>query len=141
MTSPALGARERPRILLVEDDPAVRRSLQLLLQSQGYDVRAYPSAVGLANNPEALNSSCLVTDLMMPDLDALGLLSALRASGWAGGAILVSGHLTNEWRELAREQGFDAALAKPIPDAVLTQWVARLVGRMNGAAGGHSRDV
>lgn len=127
MRSPPAGARDRPRILLVEDDAAVRRSVQLLLQSQGYDVRAYPSPVGLSRNAEALEARCLVADLMMPDMNALGLLADLRLAGWTGAAILVSGHLDHEWVERARKAGFDAVLAKPLPDTVLSHWVARLV--------------
>ena len=55
-----------PRILLVEDDDAVRRSLQLLLVAQGYDVRAYRSGKGLAEDPEALKAACLLADLITP---------------------------------------------------------------------------
>lgn len=126
MEPPSRGGADRPRILLVEDDAAVRRSLQLLLQSQGYDVRAYRSAVGLAGNPEALGACCLVADLMMPDLDALGLLADLRAVGWRGRALLVSGHLDEEWKRRGLAAGFEAVLAKPLPDALLSQWVRRL---------------
>jgi two-component system, LuxR family, response regulator FixJ len=126
MNPSARASPDKPRVLLVEDDAAVRRALQLLLQGGGYEVRAYRSAVGLADNPEALDSSCLVADLMMPDLDALGLLQNLRAAGWQGRAILLSGHLTDAWAAKAIEAGFDAALAKPIPDSLLLSWVARL---------------
>ncbi len=136
MISLAAGSPERPRILLVEDDAAVRRALQLLLQGQGYEVRAYRSAVGLAANPEALESLCLVADLIMPDLDAIGLLRDLREAGWQGRAILLSGHLTDEWAAKATAGGFDAALAKPIPEAVLLNWLDRLV-RLEPQAASH----
>jgi len=117
----------RRRVLVVEDDAAVRRSLQLLLVAQGYDVRAYPSAAGLAQDPEALRADCLVADLMMPDGNAVTLLTDLRSSGWKGQAVLISGHLTNEWAERALAHGYAAAFAKPIGDAVLTKCLARLM--------------
>lgn len=117
----------RRRVLLVEDDAAVRRSLQLLLTGQGYDVRAYPSAAGLARDPEALRADCLVADLLIPDGNAVTLLSDLRSSGWTGPAVLISGHLTNEWAERALAHGYAAAFAKPIGDAVLTKCLARLM--------------
>jgi two-component system response regulator FixJ len=120
----------RRRVLVVEDDAAVRRSLQLLLVAQGYDVRAYPSAAGLAQDPEALRADCLVADLMMPDGNAVTLLTDLRSSGWKGQAVLISGHLTNEWAERALAQGYAAAFAKPIGDAVLTKCLARLMSRV-----------
>ena len=135
MSSPASNSPDRRRVLLVEDDAAVRRSLQLLLMGQGYDVRAYPSAAGLAQDPEALRADCLVADLMIPDGNAVTLLSDLRGSGWKGKAVLISGHLTNEWAERALAHGYAAAFAKPIGDAVLTKCLARLMAGADEEAG------
>lgn len=135
MSSQTASEPKRRRVLLVEDDAAVRRSLQLLLVGQGYDVRAYPSAAGLAQDPEALRADCLVADLMIPDGNAVTLLSDLRGSGWNGQAILISGHLTNEWAERALAHGYAAAFAKPIGDSVLTKCLARLMPRSDADAG------
>lgn len=118
---------ERGRILLVEDDAAVRRALQLLLSAQGYEVRAYPSGRGLAADPEALRSQCLVADLIMPDGDAIKLLRDMRHAGWAGRAVLISGHLTDEWSGRALDEGFDALLEKPLKDAALTACIGTLM--------------
>src|SRR3954466_4862503 len=74
----------RGKIVIVEDDARVRRSLQLLLTGQGFEVRAYPSARGLGSDPEAPKSDCLVADLIMPDSDGLALLRQLRHAGWTG---------------------------------------------------------
>ena len=120
-------AAERPRILLVEDDAAVRRSLQLLLQGQGYDVRAYRSGVGLPEDPEALRAACLVADLVIPNGDAIALLEGLRGAGWAGPAVLISGQLTDERASEALEKGYAAAFHKPIGDSILINCLARLV--------------
>ncbi len=105
----------------------MRRSLQLLLVAQGYDVRAYRTGSGLATDPEALRAACLVADLIIPDLDGLNLLQGLREAGWSGSAILISGHLTDEWASRARALGFDAVLQKPIGETVLVSWIARLL--------------
>jgi FixJ family two-component response regulator len=117
----------RTCVLLVEDDDAVRRSLQLLLQSRGYDVRAYPSAVGLADDLGARACGCIVADLMMPDTDAIQLLTQFRAAGWTGKSILISGHLDTRWQEKARLAGFDVALPKPISESVLVRTVEELL--------------
>jgi FixJ family two-component response regulator len=123
---------KRRRVLLVEDDAAVRRSLQLLLVAQGYDVRAYPSAAGLAQDPQALSADCLVADLVIRDGNAVTLLSDLRGSGFEGPAILISGHLTNEWAERALASGYAATFAKPIGDSVLTKCLERLIPPAGG---------
>jgi two-component system, LuxR family, response regulator FixJ len=118
----------RTRILLVEDDAAVRRALQLLLTGEGYDVRSYGSGTGLARDPEALAAACLVADLMIPERDAVELLQDLRGAGWAGKAILVSGFLTSERTSRAYDAGYDRVLAKPLREAVLTNEIANLLG-------------
>jgi FixJ family two-component response regulator len=117
----------RRRVLLVEDDAAVRRSLQLLLRAKGYDVRAYSSPLGLAGDAEALRADCLVADLMMPDKDAVDLLADLRAAGWAGPALLISGHLTPEREARARAAGFGSVLPKPLADLTIADAVGRLL--------------
>ena len=127
MSLPAVSSPVLPRVLLVEDDGAVRRALQLVLRAHGYDVRAYPSAVGLSRDPEALRAACLVADLVMPEKGAIELLAALRAAGWQGQAILISGHLTPEREEQAKRAGFARILAKPIADAALARAVAELL--------------
>ncbi len=123
----ALSNPNRPRLLLVEDDDAVRRSLQLLLVGQGYEVRAYPGGGGLAREPEALAADCMVADLITADGDAVSLLGDLRGAGWAGPAVLISGQLTNEWAERALAHGYAAAFAKPVGGSVLVKCLARLM--------------
>lgn len=128
MPSPtSLGQSPRPRILLVEDDDAVRRSLQLLLVSKGYDVRAYATGNGLAGDPEALLAACLVADLIIHESDALQLLHELRGADWHGPAILISGHLTDELASQAEAAGYDAVLPKPIGETLLVGWIHRLL--------------
>ena len=127
MCSAIAGPPSRRRVLLVEDDSAVRRSLQLLLCGHGYDVRAYPSGKGLAQEPEALRSDCLIADLVIPDGNAVTLMKDLREAGWQGPAILISGHLTNEWTERALAHGYTAAFTKPIGDSVLIKCLERLL--------------
>ena len=117
----------RGRVLLVEDDPAVRRSLQLLLTGHGYEVRAYPSGQGLDANPEALRTDCLVADLVIADANALSLLRDLRRAGWVGRAVLISGQLTDEWTARALGAGFDAVFAKPLRSAALAACLGKLM--------------
>ena len=119
--------QSKPSVTLVEDDDAVRRSLQLLLRSRGYDVRAYPSAVGLARDGVALGCACVIADLMMPQIDAIQLLEEFKAAGWNGKSILISGHLDTRWEAKARTAGYDAILPKPISDSVLVRTVEELL--------------
>lgn len=117
----------KPRFLLVEDEDDVRRSLQLLLRSYGFEVMAHASGARLAENPNALQADCLVADLVMPHTDGVELLEQMRGAGWSGKSILISGFPQEEWRERAREIGFDAWLEKPIANSLLIRTIERLL--------------
>jgi len=127
MTATAEAPGRRVRILLVEDDSAVRRALQLLLTARGFDVRAYPSATGLSARREALAADCLIADLVMPNIDGFGLLRGLRHAGWEGPAVLISGHLTDDSERQARKEGYDVILRKPLAETALISCLSRLL--------------
>jgi FixJ family two-component response regulator len=111
----------------VEDDDDVRRGLQLMLGSHGYEVISHSSAVGLAQNSNALRTTCLIADLVMPRAGACELLVEMRNAGWEGTSILISGYPERDWRDRAREVGFDAWLTKPIANSVLVRTIERLL--------------
>lgn len=115
----------KPKVLVVEDDTSVRRSLQLLLSAQGYVVRAHASAAQALADEESWTADCLVADLVMEDVDGLALLEALRKDGWAGPAILISAHLTPENSRIATEAGYRAILHKPFVEGLLVEAVAK----------------
>ncbi|AIT82447.1 response regulator [Novosphingobium pentaromativorans] len=117
----------RPVIMLVEDDPGVRRSIQLLLQAKGYDVRSYASSKALLADPLALAAACLVTDYLMPEIDGIGVLQALRNNGWKGPAVLVSAYHSPRLVDQAMREGFSRVIEKPLREHSLADTVARLV--------------
>lgn len=91
---------DRPRLLLVEDDAAVRRSLQLLLQTKGFDVRAYASGHRLLADASADSAVGFIADYRLDGLgalDGLDVLAGLRARGWRKPAILITAHSRPLW--------------------------------------------
>ncbi|MGN6376805.1 MAG: response regulator [Sphingomonas sp.] len=116
LTPPAgpAGSIERRRLLLVDDDDAVRRSLQLLLHWRGYDVRSFASATPVMGHPDTADAPLLIADNRLPDGDGLALLAALRAQGWHGRAIMITGFPSPELHAAARASGYDAVLEKPL---------------------------
>lgn len=56
----------RPEILVVDDDQAVRRSMQLLLRGHGYSVKAYADTQSISNDPTASTATLLVADYRLP---------------------------------------------------------------------------
>ena len=92
-------------------------------------MRAYRTGLGIASDPEALKAVCLVSDLIIPDKNGLFLLHDMRSAGWSGPAILISGHLTDEWIAEATRHGFDEILAKPITERRLVDCIIGLLSR------------
>lgn len=120
-------AKARASVLLVEDDPAVRRSLQLLLRSRGFDVRAYGSSKALLADDVADQAVLLVADFKLADGDGIQVLEALRRRQWAGPAVLVTGFPSPDLEKRAKEAGFERVLIKPLIEGSLADIVERLL--------------
>ena len=72
------------RVLIVDDDPVQCRLVDNLVRKFGYDsvvVDAGDKALALLTGPEASRLDAMVLDLVMPDLDGLGVLAKLREAG------------------------------------------------------------
>ena len=121
------STKRRPVMLLVEDEPAVRRSLQLVLQGSGFTVRSYGSGATLLADPDAGGADGLVADYRLPDGDGLSVLRGLRAVGFRGQAILITAFGSSDLVVRAREAGFDRVLEKPLGDRVLRDAISGLV--------------
>ncbi len=122
-------AQQQRRLLLVEDDAGVRRSLQLLLRARGFDVRAYAAGAALLADPLAIQACCFVADYSMDELDGLEVLTRLKSRGWAGPAILITAFPTPALKDRAMAAGFSVVLEKPFREHVLADTVIRLTGQ------------
>ena len=120
--------KDRLRLLLVEDDAGVRRSLQLLLCARGFDVRAYASGKALLADPLADSASCMVADFQLEETDGIEVLSSMRRRGWSGPAVLITAYPTADLTARALASGFDQVLEKPFRENALGDAVARLTG-------------
>src|SRR3546814_6217840 len=90
----------------------------------GYDVRAYTSASALLSDPLVHSASGLVADYRMPDVDGITMLQRLRAAGWHGAALLITGFNARDLARRAADEGFIAVLEKPLKDQELLNKLA-----------------
>ena len=66
-------------IMMIEDDEAVRRLIELVLKQEGYNVRSFGSGEEALDALEAVRPNLLLLDLMLPDIEGLELLKRFRA--------------------------------------------------------------
>ena len=69
---------ENPTVIVVDDDPAVRRSLKFSLELEGFSVSTYADAAELLNEAALPSFGCLVIDYNLPTLNGLEMLQRLR---------------------------------------------------------------
>ena len=123
-----------PKILVIEDEAAIRNNLVRLLRAEGYEVStAENGALGV--RAAALDRPDLVIcDVLMPEMDGYGVLAALRQSALTARVpfIFLTASADRADRRLALEHGADEYLTKPFK----LQDVLSAVKRRLAAAGG-----
>jgi DNA-binding NtrC family response regulator len=102
------------RILVVDDEEASRVGLKALLSKWGYDVQEAGSGDEALEKAASFRPTVVVTDLVMPGLDGLGLLKALQEDQSFATVIILTGQGTIESAVAAMKQGAYDYLTKPV---------------------------
>jgi len=82
----------RGTIVIVDDDHPVQESLQLLLESAGYETRCHRSGEDLLHHGPPDGPACLLLDLNMPGMNGIEVQEKLEASGWETPIVFLTGH-------------------------------------------------
>lgn len=116
---------EQPRVYIVDDDEAVRRSLSQLLEAHDFSVRSFASAVEFLAVAPSLPAGCLIVDVRMPELGGLELQQRLIERNLAFPLIVVTGHGEVPLAVQAMKSGAVDFIEKPFaPDAILASLAA-----------------
>ena len=110
------------KILVAEDNADTREALRLLLEAEGYSVRAAEDGEEALRLQQTEPADVLVTDLFMPGRDGFETLTAFRDSFPETTIVVISGgslRLRGSYLESARMVGADATLQKPVMPADL----------------------
>ncbi len=106
-------------VALIDDDPGVLEALGMLLTSRGLHHASYSSADAFLSAPPC--GGCVVSDLRMPGLNGLELLTALQSIHDQRPVILLTAHGDVELAVRALKQGAFDFIEKPFEEARLLQ--------------------
>jgi two-component system chemotaxis response regulator CheY len=118
----------RNLILLIDDDRPFRRALRLYLEHYGYNCKEADDGLeALALLDGGLNVDLILSDYHMPIIDGLNFLKALsyRVNGQNLRVILLSGNMTKDIEQEARQAGAFEVFAKPYDHQELLALVKR----------------
>ena len=113
-------------IAIVEDDVAVRNSLEFTLGARGYDVCAYACADDALGSPIPGGADCFVIDYNLPDRDGVALLQEMRRRRETCPAILIASNPVARCRQGAQASR-TLLLEKPLIGGILEQTIDRLL--------------
>lgn len=124
---------EQTGVLVVEDDPAIRRLVKMVLQREGYSVEVASDGVEAVLKLGVADYDVIILDLMMPNLDGFSFMNTLAMNDPSRlkKIIVTSAASPGVIRERMSGQPF-AVLPKPFDIQLLVRQVATCVASQNG---------
>jgi len=110
---------ETATVFVVDDDPAVRDSLTLLLEGESFAVETFDSAEAFLAASRSAPRSCAVVDVRMPGMDGMRLQAELSRRGIALPMIFLTGHGDIPMSVRAMKAGAVDFLIKPVTGIAL----------------------
>jgi two-component system, LuxR family, response regulator FixJ len=114
-----------PTVFIVDDEPAIRTSLQWLIETLSVPVRSFESAASFLQSYEPVQPGCLILDLRMPGMSGLELQQELIRRGFEIPVIVLTGYGDIPSAIRALKSGAVEFLEKPVDDEVLLGLVRR----------------
>ena len=119
------------KILIVEDEPALNKSMVDYLSSQQYLCESVATYRDALEKTELYEYDCIVLDLMLPGGDGLQILRALKAANKADGVIIISARNELDDKIAGLSLGADDYLTKPFHLSELSVRIAAILRRKN----------
>ena len=122
------------KILVVDDEPAVRESLRRALELEGYEIElARDGEEALARLNDAMTPDAVVLDILMPGIDGLEVCRRVRAAGNHVPVLMLTARAEVDSRVAGLDAGADDYLPKPF---ALAELLARLRALLRRSANG-----
>jgi two-component system, LuxR family, response regulator FixJ len=120
---------------VIDDDEAVRDSLDFMLDAAGLKVRTWESALAFLDSLASAEHGCIVTDVRMPDMTGLELVQRLKAIGHSDPVIVITGHADVPLAVEAMKAGVVDFIEKPFDNQRLLGAVRAALARSPHASG------
>src|SRR5678815_4185076 len=104
----------KTKVLIVDDEPAIREVLEMILQEWGYDVRLACDGAEAKEMVEIYEPDVVISDVVMPQLSGLDLLRCLKAGNPNRPVILVTAHASIDLAVESMKQGAQDFITKPM---------------------------
>jgi FixJ family two-component response regulator len=104
----------QPVVVVVDDDPRIRESLESLIESAGMKARVFSLAQDFLHGDLLAEASCLVTDVRMPGMDGLDLQRRVRLERPELPVIFITAHYDDKIEQRAFAQGAALLVRKPL---------------------------
>jgi DNA-binding NtrC family response regulator len=122
------GARHKGLVLVVDDEPEIRRLVQEILQDENFEVRACENAKAAREAVNRQPPDLVLLDIWMPDVDGITLLKEWRQAGSLPmPVVMMSGHGTVETAVEATRLGAYDFIEKPLSMGKLLVTVERAI--------------
>ena len=119
------------RVLLVDDDELLRSMLRTLLERFGHDVVTATNGHDAIVRHREQSVDLVITDIIMPDMEGIELIRALRHDDPAMKIIAMSGGGragANDYLDLAKQLGAEQILSKPFSQQELRDAITAVLG-------------
>ena len=120
-----IDAQSPQCVYVIDDDSAMRESLEFLVSSVGMQVHSFPSASDFLDRVDPHASGCIVLDVRMPGMSGRDLQEQLGQNRFAMPVIIVTGHADVPMAVRALKAGAYDFIEKPFNDQVLLDCIQR----------------
>jgi two-component system response regulator FixJ len=117
------------KVHVIDDDDALRQSLQFLLESAAVKVATYESAAAFLDALPEISAGCVITDVRMPGMSGIELLKRLKELKLGLPVIVITGHGDVPLAVEAMKAGAADFIEKPFDDDALLASVRSALGR------------
>jgi two-component system response regulator FixJ len=123
-------------VYVIDDDPAMRDSLDFLLGSAGFKVTLFETAADFLDVHTGLRFGCLISDVRMPGIDGMDLLRRLKANASPMPVIIMTGHGDIPLAVEAIKLGALDFIEKPFEDERLIRMIEAVLQQNPNAKSG-----